>query len=235
MELISVGQHAQGVVAIGQHATGIVAIGQEATGFVAVGQVATGVFALGQLARGGVVVGQLAVGLFSVGMLSVGVFRTAAMMGLAARGVPEWYSLMPTTRPHTGLPPLKPARERVARGEPGWSRLRIVRLSPGELHLEADGRKLEGVRLAADLRKAANRRAKGEPVELIGHLAERDGTWVIVSLKAPSSQDPGLARWTLWLGVRFAVLCVVAFVVLVVGILPLWQAAGSPMLMLPAP
>lgn len=235
MELISVGQHAQGVVAIGQHATGIVAIGQEATGFIAVGQVATGVFALGQLARGGVVVGQLAVGFFSVGMLSIGVFRTAAMMGLAARGKPALYSLMPTTRPHTGLPPLKPARQRVERGEPGWSRVRIVRLAPGELRLEADGRALEGVRLAASLRKAANRRAKGGPAELIGHLAQRDGTWVVVSLKAPSDQDPGLLRWTVGLGIRFAVLCAVAFLVVVVGILPLWQAAGSPMLTLPAP
>jgi len=233
MEFISVGQHAQGVVAIGQHATGVIAIGQEATGFVAVGQVATGVFALGQLARGGVVVGQLAVGVVSVGMVSLGLFKTVAMIGLAARGTPALYGLMPTKRPHTGLPPLEPAHARMRSGEAGWSRVR-VRAGAEAPVVEAGGKALE-LRLAADLRRAATRAAQSGPVDLFARLRPVDGGWVVDELRTSPEASAGTLGWLVGLGVRFLVLQVVAVVVVMVALLPLWQAAGSPVLRIPFP
>ena len=233
MELISVGQHAQGVVAIGQHATGVIAIGQEATGFVAVGQVATGVFALGQLARGGVVVGQLAVGVVSVGMVGVGLFKTVAMMGLAARATPALYGLMPTKRPHTGLPALKPAHVRIRSGEAGWSRLR-VRAGADVPVLEEGGQALE-LRLAAELRRAATRAAESGPVELFAHLRPVSEGWVVDKLRTAPEAGGGTLGWLVGLGLRFMVLQVVAIVVVALGLVPLWQAVGSPILRIPFP
>ena len=233
MEFISVGQHAQGVIAIGQHATGVIAIGQEATGFVAVGQVATGVFAIGQLARGGVVVGQLAVGVVSVGMASLGLVKTVAMIGLAARATPSLYGLMPTKRPHTGLPPLKPAHSRLRSGEAGWSRVRVCAGAEAPV-LEAGGQALE-LRLVANLRRAATRAAQSGPVELFAHLRPVADGWVVDELRTSPDAGSGTLGWLVGLGVRFLVLQVVAVIVVIVALLPLWQAVGSPVLRIPFP
>ena len=73
--VLSVGQHAEGVIAIGQVATGVIAFGQVATGVIAVGQVARGVFAIGMGA----------IGLVSIGMGSLGVVKSSGMIAIGGR------------------------------------------------------------------------------------------------------------------------------------------------------
>ncbi len=236
MELISVGQHAEGWIAIGQHARGFVAIGQEATGVVAVGQLATGLFALGQMARGGIAVGQMSVGLVSVGMVSIGVFRTAAMFGFAGRAVPEIFSLMPLKRPSMGTPELRAPRARMVAEDPGWSEIRLVARERGEIELHDASGSIEGLRLAAVLRRSAWERAEGGSAELYGRLRQAVGQgWVVDTLLAPAERAPSTAGFLVKLGIRFCLLVALAFVVLVVAILPLWQALGSPVLRLALP
>ncbi|MEI8254061.1 MAG: hypothetical protein WCJ30_00145 [Deltaproteobacteria bacterium] len=78
MEIISVGQHAEGIFAFGQFATGVVAVGQ----------VATGIIAIGQVARGVVCVGQVSISLgWGLGMLSVSPGKAIGMLALGGRGV----------------------------------------------------------------------------------------------------------------------------------------------------
>ena len=73
------------VLSIGQHAEGVIAIGQSATGVVAIGQIATGVIAIGQVSRGVFAVGMVAIGVVSFGMASLGLAWSSGMVAVGAR------------------------------------------------------------------------------------------------------------------------------------------------------
>lgn len=92
MEIIAVGQHAQGIFAFGQFATGVVAVGQVATGVIAIGQVARGVIAIGQVSVSlGWGLGMLAVSPGrAIGMLAIG-GRASGMLGLSVLPKPRQY------------------------------------------------------------------------------------------------------------------------------------------------
>lgn len=113
------------LISVGQRAEGVIAIGQEATGFIAIGQDAIGVFALGQMARGVFVVGQLSMGLFAVGMLSVGLVGSVGMIGAGARGLGGILPIVPGPRRRPKLPhPGNAKRIREGR-EIGWLPVQI--------------------------------------------------------------------------------------------------------------
>lgn len=73
------------VLSVGQHAEGVIAIGQVATGVIAFGQVATGVIAVGQVSRGVVAIGMGAIGLVTFGMASLGVLWSSGMVAIGGR------------------------------------------------------------------------------------------------------------------------------------------------------
>lgn len=221
MKLIDFSDNAFGIIAIGGQATGVIAIGQVANGVVAIGQIATGVFAFGQLARGGFVVGQLAIGLVSVGMLGVGVFWSGAMLGVAGRGKGLVLPLIPASRRSAGLPPLESARQRVARGLPGWSPLRL-HPAPDSLVEIHDGKgPIQGLRLDAGLRKAACAEVHGGPAHLLGRIERRGDDLVVTELDRLPPGGSGWFTLALSLVPRFLALVAVAALVTVVALVPL--------------
>lgn len=118
------------IISVGQRAEGIIAIGQEATGFIAIGQIATGVFALGQMARGVFAVGQVAIGIFAVGMLSLGLSGSVGMIGAGARGLGGILPIVPGPHRKPKLP--NPGNAQAIREgrEIGWLPVRIAGGAP---------------------------------------------------------------------------------------------------------
>jgi hypothetical protein len=124
------------IIAVGQHAEGIFAFGQFATGVVAVGQVATGVIAIGQVARGVICVGQVAVGFgWGLGMLAVAPGKVIGMLAVGGRAK----GLLPLSilpKPRQFLPGVDviPAADLLLRGtQNGWVSVRLDRDGMGRI------------------------------------------------------------------------------------------------------
>ncbi len=125
MEIISVGQHAEGIFAFGQFATGVVAVGQ----------VATGVIAIGQVARGVVCVGQVSVSLvWGLGMLSVSPGKAIGMLALGGRGVGLLgISVLPKPRQYFPGVDVTPAARLLVLQREGWIAVQLDRDGMGRL------------------------------------------------------------------------------------------------------
>jgi hypothetical protein len=124
------------IIAVGQHAEGIFAFGQFATGVIAVGQVATGVIAIGQVARGVICIGQVAVGFgWGLGMLAVAPGKAIGMLSLGGRAkglLP--LSILPKPRQYLPGVDVIPAADLLLRGVAnGWIAVRLDRDGMGRL------------------------------------------------------------------------------------------------------
>lgn len=126
MEILSVGQHAEGIFAFGQFATGVIAFGQFATGVIAIGQVARGVVCIGQVSISLV---------WGLGMLSASPGKAIGMLALGGRGVGMLgLSVLPKPRQYLPGVDVSPAARLLWRaGREGWIAVRLDRDGMGRI------------------------------------------------------------------------------------------------------
>lgn len=211
MELVSVGQNAEGFIAIGQHARGIIAFGQFATGVVAVGQVAYGVFALGQVAFG----------FTGWGQLGFGVLHAVGMAGAGGRGLGLVVRLTPAVGRSRVTPHTVPI-ERALAGEAGWIKAELVKDGYG-LGLVHGGQRLP-IKFDRRLNDGATALALGGTREVWAYVVVSSGVPVCQRLQ----HDPLQA----WHRKRFFALAAVQCVGLVALATAWWLVVGRDLLVI---
>jgi len=119
------------LISIGQHANGVIAIGQIATGVVAIGQIATGAIAIGQVARGVVAIGMASVGLVSIGIGSVGVVWCSGLVGVGVRAGFGWILPLAPRLDRGRRVPETLSLAAIRSGRQGWLSLRLQAAAEG--------------------------------------------------------------------------------------------------------